>query len=98
MKKLIIFTLVAFMTAISTKLHAEEKTHRSEKSLTFKAHIVKILMGGDKLYKLELREFAAVYHAEDKFFPCLEKSIKENKEVTLTVTSQSLVVMECTLD
>lgn len=94
MKKIILM-LAALFTVNSFDLFAEIKKDQSEKSLTIKAHVVKMLMDGKKLYRLELREFAAVYHAEEKFAPCLSKSIKEDKEVSLTISSQSLIVLEC---
>lgn len=87
-----------FMLTISlimfSSLHAEDKP---EKTLELKAHVVKMMMTKDKLFRLELREHAAAYLAEEQFEPCLQAAMKENREVALKVTAYSLKVQECTL-
>ncbi|MBC7427440.1 MAG: hypothetical protein H7336_02440 [Bacteriovorax sp.] len=85
--------IITFLVLASINSLAEAKN--SEKFLEIKTHVVKMGMGADKMYRLELREFAAVYHAEERFASCLQKSIKENKEATLRVSVQSLIVQEC---
>ncbi|MBC7712776.1 MAG: hypothetical protein H7177_05530 [Rhizobacter sp.] len=82
-------TLIALILIFSTT------TAFAEKSLEIKTHVVKMAMDGNNMYRLELREFAAVYHADEKFAPCLQTSIKEKKQAMLKVTAQSLVVLEC---
>ncbi len=89
--KLII--LITVLTA-SSFLYAESTP---EKTLELKAHVVKMMMTKDKLFRLELREHAAAYMAEEQYEPCLQQAMKENREVALKVTAYSLKVQECTL-
>lgn len=91
MKKLILL-MILFSSSI---INAEEA--KAEKTLEIKAHIVKMIMAGNKTYDLELREFAAVYHAEEKFSPCLKKAMKENQAATLKISAFSLNVLECSV-
>lgn len=89
MKSLILMTMI-FSTSIAY-------AQKEEKILDMKAHVQKMMMTNDKLFRLELREFAAVYYAEEKFEPCLQAGMKENREVLLKVTALSMKVQECIL-
>ena len=86
------------MLTLTTNVFAESKNHLKEKPLSIKSHVVRMLMESDKTYRLQLREYAAVYHADEKFASCLQRSIKENKEASLVVSSQSLIVRECKVE
>lgn len=90
--KAFILTLTLVMT---TNLQAETK--KAEKMVEFKAHVTKIMMEPSKKYRVDLAEFAAVYHSEDKFAACLMQSMKENKQALLKVNAQSLEIKECTV-
>jgi hypothetical protein len=68
---------------------------KPEKTLILKNHIVRMSLQPNKMYRLELRESAAAYQAEEKLAPCLEKAIKENSIAELTVTAYSLKVVDC---
>lgn len=92
MKNLIL--IICFLT--STNLIAESK--QVEKTLILKNHVVKMTLQTHNQYRLELRESAAAYMADEKFAPCLQKSIKENKEATLKVAVFSLNVLDCKID
>ena len=98
MKKIITFIGFILLLSMTTNLYAETKNHLKEKPLIIKSHIVRMLLESDKTYRLELREYAAVYHADEKFSSCLQRSIKENKEASLVVSSQSLIVRECKVE
>jgi hypothetical protein len=91
MKKLILL-MILFSSSI---IKAEEA--KAEKTLEIKAHVVKIIMAGNKTYDLELREFAAVYHAEEKFSPCLKKAMEKNQAAILKISAFSLNVLECSV-
>ena len=43
------------------------ETAKPEKTLDLSAHVAKMAMGPQNVYRLELREFAAAYFAEEKF-------------------------------
>lgn len=60
-----------------------------------KNHVTKMILEKKNSYRLWLLESAAVYHAQSKFSSCLEKSIKEQKIVTLKVSAYSLQVIDC---
>lgn len=92
MKNLIIISSLL----ISSALFAETK--KVEKTVVLKNHVVRMSLQGNNQYRLELRESAAVYMAAEKFAPCLQKSIKENKKATLTVAAFSLNVVDCKFD
>jgi hypothetical protein len=92
MKK--IFCGLLFMT--SFLINASET--KVEKALEIKAHVSKMSLSSNNLYRLELKEFAAAYFASEKFVPCLQKAIKENKEATLKVDAYSLKVEDCHID
>ncbi len=79
---------------ITTSVQAESKK-APEKTLELKVHINKMHLTANNLYRLELAELAAAYHADVKFEPCLKKAIQDQKEVTLKVTAYSLMVQEC---
>ncbi len=83
--------ILILMLIMGSAIRAEEK------SMEFKAHVVKMMMTKDKLFRLELLEFAAAYHAEDKFEPCLQQAMKEKAEVILKVSPTTLMVKECTV-
>lgn len=68
---------------------------KPEKTLVLKNHVVRMNLQANKMYRLELRESAAAYQAEEKFAACLEKSIKEKSIAELTVTVFSLNVIDC---
>jgi len=68
---------------------------KAEKTIELKNHINKMTLQGNNLYRLELRESAAAYHAPEKLSACLQKSIKENKKATLKVAVYSLTVLDC---
>ena len=87
-----------FTFLFSTCLLAEDKKHLKEKPLTIKTIVVKMQLDHKKMYRLELQEFAAVYHAEERFADCLKRSVKENRKVSLVVSSQSLIIRECKVD
>ena len=95
MKKLIFF---AVLFLVSNNVFAKTKNHLEEKSLSIKSHVVRMILDANKMFRLELREYAAVYHADEKFLDCLQQSMKENKVVSLTISSQSLIVRECKID
>ena len=92
MKSIILTSFFMF----SSFVLAESK--KSEKTLELYAHVVSMSLASNGLYRLELREYAAAYHAEEKFVPCLQKAIKENKTTTLKVSAYSLLVQECRVD
>lgn len=71
---------------------------KEEKSLEIKAHVRKMLMTPKKVYRLELTEFAAAYFAEEKYAPCLQQAMKENKKATLKVAAYSLNVLDCKVE
>ena len=77
---------------------AQETGKREEKTVEIKAHIAKMLMTPKKVYRLELVELAAAYFAEEKFAPCLQKAMKENKKATMKVAAYSLSVLECKVE
>nr|BDT26964.1 hypothetical protein BHI3_04300 [Bacteriovorax sp. HI3] len=77
---------------------AQEAGKREEKTIEIKAHIAKMLMTPKKVYRLELVELAAAYFAEEKFAPCLQKAMKENKKATMKVAAYSLSVLDCKVD
>lgn len=71
---------------------------QNEKTLEIQAHINKISFDEKNRYRLELREMAAVYHSDEKNLLCLQKSINENKLVTLSVTAYSLNIINCEIN
>lgn len=85
--KIIIISLL-----ISSGAFAET---RKEKNLDIKAHIQNMLLEKNGYYRLELKEFAAVYMADAKFATCLQKAMKDNKHALLKVSAFSLNVQEC---
>lgn len=89
-------TLIISLLFISNVL-ADETLNlaRPEKTIELKNHINKMSLQGNNMYRLELRESAAAYHAPVKFAPCLQKSIKENKKATLKVAVYSLIILDC---
>lgn len=90
--KLILITITLF--SFSSFTFANEKKS-SDRTLTLKSRIVKAqLIEGGK-YKLELTDHAAAYRIDKKHSACVMKAIKEKKEVTLTVKSHSLDVVDC---
>ena len=91
MKYVIIIILLSF----TIRAYAEDK--KAEKTIEFKAHIVKMMMTKDKQFRLELKEFAAAYHAEESFEPCLQQAMKEKSQALLKVSSETLFVQECTV-
>lgn len=95
MNKMIFLISVTLASALFSNLFADTKKVIEEKPMTINSHVVNMLLDGHNMYRLELREYAAVYRAEEKFVSCLQQSIKENKKVTLIVSSQSLIVKEC---
>lgn len=88
--KNVILTLSFLM---SSNLWAE--TAKPEKTLVLKNHVVRMNLQANKMYRLELRESAAAYQAEEKLAPCLEKAIKDKSIAELTVTAYSLKVIDC---
>ena len=86
------------MLLVSTNIFAEKKNHLDEKPLSIKSNVVKMLLDANQMYRLELTEFAAIYHADEKFAACLRQSIKDKKKVVLTVSSQSLIVRDCKVE
>ena len=98
MKENIILKIILISLILSISAFAGTKSHLKEKPLSIKSQVVKMLMGGNKIYMLELRDFAAVYYAHEKFSSCLQRSTKENKKVSLIVSSQSLIVRECKVE
>lgn len=78
---------------ITTSIMAD--TSKPEKTVLLKNHVVKMNVLDNESYRLELRESAAAYHAEEKFVPCLQKAMKENKKAHLTVGAFSLKVLDC---
>lgn len=93
MKSIIISLL---MTAASFNLYAAP-AKKEEPTMELKAHIVKMMLSDKGVYNLELREYAAVYHAEEKHITCIQEAIKENKQATLKVSARSLFIQECSL-
>lgn len=93
MKKL---TLTASLLFIFN-LMADETLNlaKPEKAIELKNHVNKMTLQSNNLYRLELRESAAAYHAPESLAPCLQKSIKENKKATLKVAVYSLTVLDC---
>ena len=89
MKKILCVLLVINSFALKA---FEEK---AEKSLEIKAHISKMTLSSNNLYRLELKEFAAAYFAEEKFVGCLQKAIKEKNLVNLKISAYSLNVLDC---
>ncbi len=85
--------ILTLSVLISSALWAD--TAKSEKTLILKNHIARMNLQGNKMYRLELRESAAAYQAEEKLAPCLEKAIKEKSIAELTVTAYSLKVIDC---
>ena len=98
MKKNTIFKIIFISLILSISAFAGTKNHLKEKPLIIKSQVVKMLMGGNKIYRLELYDFAAVYYAHEKIASCLHRSMKENKKVSLIVSSQSLIVRECKVE
>ena len=90
--------IYGLMFLVSTNLFAEKKNHLDEKPLSIQSNIARMLLDANKMYRLELTEYAAVYHADEKFAACLQQSIKEKKKVALTVSSQSLIVRDCKVE
>ncbi|MEA9356754.1 hypothetical protein SHI21_11085 [Bacteriovorax sp. PP10] len=84
---ILIMSLFTSFTAM-----AEQK---EERVIELKNHVNKMTLQGNKQYRLELRESAAAYYADEKFAPCLQKSIAENKTATLKVAAYSLNILEC---
>lgn len=84
---ILIMSLFASFSAM-----AEQK---AERVIELKNHVNKMTLQGNKTYRLELRESAAAYYADEKFAPCLKKSIAENKTATLKVAAYSLNILEC---
>ena len=83
MRKILLLSLLSFSAM------AEEKIIKIE------AHINKMQIAKNNTYRLELKELAAVYHANEEFVPCLQISIKENKKVLLEVEAYTLQVKSC---
>ena len=90
MKILLLVTLLSFSAMAIAK--------KEEKTLEIKAHINKMMMTSNKMYRLELVELAAAYFAEEKHAPCLQKAISEKKEAKMKVTAYSLHVLECKVE
>lgn len=93
MKSIIISLLIAIA---SFNLHAAP-AKKEEPTMVLKAHIAKMMLSDKGIYNLELREYAAVYYAEEKHTACIQEAIKENKEATLKVSAHSLFIQECSL-
>lgn len=89
MKKILIINLL-----LSWSVMAETK----EKTLDIKAHVNSMTMEKTGTYRLELKEYAAAYMADEKHYKCLQKSMKENKPANLKVHAYSLKVLECKID
>lgn len=85
---------ILVLALITTSVQAENKK-APEKTLELKVHINKMHLTTNNLYRLELAELAAAYHAETKFETCLKRAVQEQKEVTLKVTAYSLIVQDC---
>jgi translation initiation factor IF-2 len=71
--------------------------YSSEKIIKFEVHINKLILSANKNYRLELRERAAIYHADEKYLACLQDSLKNDKLVILEVEAYSLNVKNCVL-
>ncbi len=87
MKKILLLIIISHSITCFAK--------ESKKIITLKAHINKIMLDSKNSYKLSLNEFAAVYHAQEANLPCLQKALKENSLVTLTVEAYTLMVQKC---
>ncbi|MBY0413678.1 MAG: hypothetical protein K2Q18_05915 [Bdellovibrionales bacterium] len=85
--------IMAFIFS-SLNLYAKKSP---EKVLTIKTRIVKMMLEKE-IYKIELEDYAAVYYANEKILPCLQKSMKENKTATLEVTAYSLNIQKCNVE
>ena len=92
MKNIFFITTILF----SVSLYAVSQTE--EKSIMLNAQIIKIALIQKNTYRLELKEFAAVYYAEEKFISCLQQSLRKKKQATLKVAAYSLSVQECHID
>ncbi len=86
MKKILLIGLLFSLSVFAAK---------KEDTLELNVHVNKMQLTAKNLYRLELAELAAAYHAEEKFVPCLKQAISEKKEITLTVTTYTLMVQDC---
>jgi hypothetical protein len=88
---------IIFLITLLGSLSVFAETKKEEKTLEIKAHIDQIMLASGKTYRLQLREFAAIYKADEAFVPCLQKAMQEKKQATLVISAYSLVVKKCSL-
>jgi len=85
--------MLFFALMLSTGLVAAEA--KKTPTLKLKTKVVKVMLMKEKTYKLELIDYAAVYYADESLLPCLQQSMKKQKDVDLVVDAKTMTVTKC---
>lgn len=87
--KFTIFLALVFSSNLQAA--AEKKTP----TIKIKSNVTKVMLLKDKIYKVDLAEYAAVYYAEEDLLACLNHSINKQKAATLVVDPKTMKVVKC---
>ncbi|MBC7712777.1 MAG: hypothetical protein H7177_05535 [Rhizobacter sp.] len=87
--KFLIFSMIAVL--VSLPVFSKEPV---KKNIMVTGHVSKLKPSKGHYYWFSMHESSTAYYADEKFVPCLEKSMTDNKVVNLTL-NPTLVVLKC---
>ncbi|MBC7427441.1 MAG: hypothetical protein H7336_02445 [Bacteriovorax sp.] len=87
--KILVITVALF----SFSLVAKEPV---KKNIELKGFVSKLKPSKGHFYWFSMHESSTPYYADEKFVPCLEKSMTDNKVANITI-SPSSIVLKCSM-
>lgn len=86
-----IYILLALIFSSNIQAASDKKAP----TIKIKSTVTKVMLLSEKNYKVDLVDYAAVYYANESILPCLQQSMKKQKEVKLVVDPKTMIIAKC---